>query len=466
MNSKTSPSKPKNPRLYNSSLSLSRAFTQVDFKSKSLSTEGLHRWPTSVGHGSRRKETPKKAKAYERLPLILPKLEPDVNLDLDVETRDESAIVKPSPEKDIILENGLDSEFEERPESEDNDDDYFNFDDDTATARKKLETLGSFEMEHNWILQEDLRQKQEDILIHSKKVRISIPDEDPMATIQNRIEELQTMSKPRAEFANFIETLSPEQKDRIMKIADMDVQTLRRQKRSQWNARDKFRHAFCILCIVIRACLPRRRYFKDDKPDTAISLKRLRKNDQTNKELDRSRSSLSLEMELALSTHSDYRTENDIKKPEELEMSWQREHHFVSRGQTEVLILDRDDYMRLQNKSQGPPVDFISDDWFVSVTKEDEGIEQQQYIFTRVEQGTDNPSRSGSRMDIPNDDHNGYQGLEHLEKPLASEGQGVSLQREYMSPDEAKKVLYTKETWNQYKSVLMRRLVDNIETRS
>lgn len=216
MNSKTSPSKPKNPRLYNSSLNLSRAFTQFDFKSKSVSTEGLHRWPTALGQGVRRKETPKKTKAYERLPLILPKLEPDVNLDLDVETRDESAIVKTSPDKDVTLENGLDSDFEERPESEDNDDDYFNFDDDTATARKKLETLGNFEMEHNWILQEDLRQKQEDILIHSKKVRISLPDEDPMATIQNRIEELQTMSKPRAEFANFIETLSPEQKERIM----------------------------------------------------------------------------------------------------------------------------------------------------------------------------------------------------------------------------------------------------------
>lgn len=35
-------------------------------------------------------------------------------------------------------------------------------------------------------------------------------------------------------------------------------------------------------------------------------------------------------------------------------------------------------------------------------------------------------------------------------------------QREYMTTDEAKTVMYDKETWNQYKSVLLQRTVDGL----
>lgn len=81
-------------------------------------------------------------------------------------------------------------------------------------------------------------------------------------------------------------------------------------------------------------------------------------------------------------------------------------------------------------------------------------------------------------------------GLEHLDPPIASEPKGVSLisdgaeiiriskrfflqhaqnntmlrvetmQREYMSVEEASKIIYTNETWNQYKDILMKRKVD------
>lgn len=33
-------------------------------------------------------------------------------------------------------------------------------------------------------------------------------------------------------------------------------------------------------------------------------------------------------------------------------------------------------------------------------------------------------------------------------------------QREYMSVEEASKIIYTNETWNQYKDILMKRKVD------
>lgn len=82
------------------------------------------------------------------------------------------------------------------------------------------------------------------------------------------------------------------------------------------------------------------------------------------------------------------------------------------------------------------------------------------------------------------------EGLEHLDPPIASEPKGVSLisdgaeiiriskrfflqhaqnntmlrvetmQREYMSVEEASKIIYTNETWNQYKDILMKRKVD------
>jgi len=35
-------------------------------------------------------------------------------------------------------------------------------------------------------------------------------------------------------------------------------------------------------------------------------------------------------------------------------------------------------------------------------------------------------------------------------------------QREYMSPDEAKTVMYDKETWRQFKSTLLQRTVENL----
>lgn len=45
--------------------------------------------------------------------------------------------------------------------------------------------------------------------------------------------------------------------------------------------------------------------------------------------------------------------------PEELEHGWNRECHLVAKGPVEVLILDKDDFIRLQHTTQGPPIDFL-----------------------------------------------------------------------------------------------------------
>ncbi|VDI45782.1 Hypothetical predicted protein, partial [Mytilus galloprovincialis] len=44
---------------------------------------------------------------------------------------------------------------------------------------------------------------------------------------------------------------------------------------------------------------------------------------------------------------------------DDLEENWPRDHHLVSSGQVEVLIIHRDDFLRLRNRTQGPPIEFL-----------------------------------------------------------------------------------------------------------
>lgn len=53
--------------------------------------------------------------------------------------------------------------------------------------------------------------------------------------------------------------------------------------------------------------------------------------------------------------------------PKELEQGWLRECHLVSKGPVEVLILHKEDFIRLQHTVQGPPVDFL---WTIDLFKE------------------------------------------------------------------------------------------------
>ncbi|XP_076446116.1 uncharacterized protein LOC143283723 isoform X5 [Babylonia areolata] len=62
-----------------------------------------------------------------------------------------------------------------------------------------------------------------------------------------------------------------------------------------------------------------------------------------------------------------YMNKGMTSDPEELEQGWFRECHMVTKGPVEVLILHKDDFIRLQHTVQGPPVDFL---WSIDLFKE------------------------------------------------------------------------------------------------
>ncbi|XP_022323171.2 uncharacterized protein LOC111124529 isoform X4 [Crassostrea virginica] len=440
----------KTRRAYHSNLNLPKAFTQYDIMQsgfgKSVSMEGLNRNHTTLDSGRRKKKFFKKipkAESKEALPLCLPRLEPEVDLDLDVEARDVSATTRLASQMDSNPRGTAEPDVRTEHESDSDESDYLNnYEDDTETAHRKLDQIGKFEMEHNWLLHEGFEREKETFINKSRKINIPIPDENPVTTVNSRLDEVHSMVKPKADIGILIQNMSPEQQEKIKNIAETDITDIRKRFRKSWKNDDKLRHALLMVKIMNRAYLPRRKYFKEEKPVAGIALRRLKAQDQANQVEVPLRSSLAFEMELALSTHPAYRTEEDLakviwvlratkafnhlfpvekekdlakvvayekydpnriiayqgRKPErfyyvltgkvrkvreyglttgkvtrteglinkgtttdleELEEQWLREHHLVTQGNVEVLILHRSDLMRLQNKLEGPPIDYL-----------------------------------------------------------------------------------------------------------
>ncbi|KAK3099817.1 hypothetical protein FSP39_010212 [Pinctada imbricata] len=410
--------------------------------SKSVSMDILFRGKTLPEHKKKKRSMPEKSESTENLPLSLPKLEPEVDIDFDTQGRDASVLASRAISQ--ITSNGLAlTETEIDRDSDSDESDYLNNNkDDTETARRRLGEIGEFEMLHNWKLHESFKEDKEKFTVKSRKIAIVLPDENPMVTVNSRIQEIQSMVKPKAELGNFIEKLPPAQREKIKKIAEMDVNDIRREKRKNWKTSDVFNHALRITILVNKACIPRRKYHTEDKPDTAINLKRIKEKENAETVDVPLRSSLAFDMELALTTEPLFRTEKDLKnviwvlratkafnqlfpiekerelarvvayerydpnriiayqgrRPdrfyyvltgkvqkvreytlysgkvsrlegyihkgttsdvEELEEQCLREHHLVSKGQVEVLILHRTDFMRLQEKTLGPPIDYL-----------------------------------------------------------------------------------------------------------
>ncbi|XP_062612133.1 uncharacterized protein LOC134273929 isoform X3 [Saccostrea cucullata] len=437
----------KTRRAYHSNLNLPKAFTQYDLmqSGKSMSMEGLNRNHTTLIDSSRRKKMSKiqKTESKETLPLCLPRLEPEVDLDLDVEARDVSATTRLASQMDSNPRGTTEPEVRTEHESDSDESDYLNdYRDDTETAHKKLEQIGVFEMEHNWLLHEGFEREKELFVTKSRKINIALPDENPITTVNSRIEEVNSMVKPKADIGMLLKNMNPEQQEKIRIIAETDVGDIRKRFRKSWKNEDKLHHALLMIQIMNKAHLPRRKYFKEEKPVAGMALRRLKAQDQSEQVEAPQRSSLAFDMELALVTHPAYRTEEDLakvmwvlratkafnhlfpvekekdlarvvgyekydsnrimayqgKKPErfyyiltgkvrkvreyslsegkvtrteglinkgtttdleELEEQWSREHHLVTQGNVEVLILHRSDLMRLQNKLEGPPIEYL-----------------------------------------------------------------------------------------------------------
>ena len=204
------PSKNGMTRLYHSNVNLPRSVTQYEI-SKNLG-KSLENLPKSKTTLLEKKKSIMQDDKGERLSLLLPHIEPDCDINLDVNARDASAtIMSPSLSGDDVMRNAAKTSNEKL----DNFDYLTNFDDDNETAKNKLYKVGQYEMEHNWILHEGLQKNLENFDKEGKKLQISIPDNKSKAPITDRIQEVKSMLKPRAELGDFINNMDPAQKERI-----------------------------------------------------------------------------------------------------------------------------------------------------------------------------------------------------------------------------------------------------------
>ena len=98
----------------------------------------------------------------------------------------------------------------------DYDSDELGFDQDAGISLDAREKEAEEEVSHNWILetenQKEKRKKQQ----LAAKLRIQIPDEDPMSSIEKRLDEIKMMTKPRRNTSYVLERVTPEQKEKIL----------------------------------------------------------------------------------------------------------------------------------------------------------------------------------------------------------------------------------------------------------
>ncbi|XP_041359526.1 uncharacterized protein LOC121375899 isoform X2 [Gigantopelta aegis] len=324
--------------------------------------------------------------------------------------------------------------------------------DSKETAKRNAEKAAEFEVEHNWVLKEAEERQYKKFDVIKRRVTIPLPDDDPLDSIQHRLAEVQSMLKPKAELSSFLSEMDPEQRERILKIAHTDVEVLRQERLKRRN-KPRLYWAGYMVCLIAKVAVPRKREFNPDDPDVPITvLRRMRKKNPGSPPSNKTgfKSSLSFEMQMAMSTRPECRTQQNIRRVmwvlkatkaftylfpsemerevarvvayeryednrhiayqgrpaerfyyvlsgrvqqlreyrltsgcvnklmgslkkgmtsqrDELEKKWPREYHLVSKGPVEVLVLHRDDFVRLQHTTQGPPIDFL---WSLNLFKE------------------------------------------------------------------------------------------------
>ncbi|XP_070197784.1 uncharacterized protein [Littorina saxatilis] len=179
--------------------------------------------------------------------------------------------------------------------------------------RARAEKAAEFEVEHNWLLKEEAEMKVKKFDQTKRKLIIPLPDDDPLEGISNRLEEIQSMVKPKAEFSTFLDDLSGEQRDRILKITATDTDELIRDRRHNWKAADFIRNTFRLVYIMVCQCHPGRRYFNSDDPEAGPAVMRRQRKIYGHGKAP-IKSSLSEDMQLSLTTQPDFRTNYDLKK--------------------------------------------------------------------------------------------------------------------------------------------------------
>ena len=143
--------------------------------------------------------------------LALPKIDPDIAVEVERDSRESTAT-------NGVLDNGRlsdNNDSDNETDSQASEEIYLS-DDDPDVSRQNLDKAGDYIVDHDWILQENLAKEARRMSTARKQMRIIIPDEDPMEAIQSRLDEVTMMVKPKAEWGNFIDTIEPEQRAKIM----------------------------------------------------------------------------------------------------------------------------------------------------------------------------------------------------------------------------------------------------------
>ncbi|CAL1540138.1 unnamed protein product [Lymnaea stagnalis] len=184
-----------------------------------------------------------------------------------------------------------------------------------ADSRSRSERMAEFEIDHNWMLKEEADKQAKQFERTKKLLTISLPDEDPLEGIHNRLDEIQSMVKPKVELSDFLSKLTTEQREVIKNVSDLEVNAMKRTRRKDWTASDYLRHAFKMVHLIVCADRNSRRYFYPDDPEAGqIVMRKQRLLHMGGKEHAPVKASISIDLQNILMTNPRYRSEEHIKR--------------------------------------------------------------------------------------------------------------------------------------------------------
>lgn len=207
---------PRRTRMYHSSLDL-RSSGKVKKKvkiSKFASTQGLNRMPP-IATSRKSASTLFSARlSHGNSSLNLPQIDPEEEITGEAGSRDNSAATSGRISTRGGNLFGLDDSYEET--DSESEEDIYPSDEDPCVSRQNLDKAGDYIVEHDWILKETLLKEARKVNSMHNKIKIVLPDEDPLEAIKTRMEEINLMVKPRAELGNYLDTIDPGQKEKIV----------------------------------------------------------------------------------------------------------------------------------------------------------------------------------------------------------------------------------------------------------
>lgn len=81
-----------------------------------------------------------------------------------------------------------------------------------------------FDVAHNWVRHSDNDKRRKRFQTRRHRLQILFPDDDPLATIEDRLDEVKAMLKPKAELSTLLKNMDPAQRELIeVSISDFGV---------------------------------------------------------------------------------------------------------------------------------------------------------------------------------------------------------------------------------------------------